>query len=131
MKRILIVLFSIISGISPGNSQSFYKNIKVGQAEKLIRLHDGIGDLVILDVRTPGEFEKGHIKGAVNFDYWNKEFQDSISRLDRKKIYLVYCASGVRSGNAMKLMRTLGFERLYNMRGGTFAWKAAKFPLVI
>lgn len=110
--------------------QSFHKNIKVGQAEKLIRLHDGIGDLVILDVRTPGEFVKGHIRGAVNFDYWNKDFHDSIARLDRKKIYLVYCASGVRSGNAMKLMRTMGFERIYNMKGGTFSWKAAKFPLV-
>ena len=92
--------------------------------------HEGKDDMTLLDVRTPGEFGRGYIKGAINIDFWGKGFVDSVSKLDKSRIYLVYCASGVRSGGAMKKMRNLGFEKIYNMKGGMFGWRAAKRPVV-
>jgi rhodanese-related sulfurtransferase len=129
MKLLLITLLMTMLGFFQSPADGFYLNIKTAQAEKLIREHEGKGDMVILDVRTPGEYTDGHISGAVNIDFWSKGFADSVSKLDPKQVYLVYCTSGVRSGGAMKKMRKLGFERIYNMKSGMFGWRAAKLPL--
>ena len=118
----LLIFLPMIEG-------AFYKNIRAVEAEKLMKDHEGKGDLVILDVRKPGEFADGHIKGAINIDFWNKGFVDSVSKLDKKGLYLVYCTSGVRSGGAMKKMKSLGFEKIYNMKSGMFGWRAAKLPV--
>jgi len=130
MKQILLTILISFVGFVPVTAGNVYHNIKVSQAEKMIREHEGKGTLVILDVRKPGEFSGGHIKGAINIDFWSKAFSDSVSKLDKKQMYLVYCTSGVRSGGAAKEMRKLGFEKLYNMKGGMFGWRAAKLTLV-
>jgi phage shock protein E len=130
MKPFIITLLISILGFSPVTGGNFFRNIKVAQADKLIREHEGKGDLVILDVRKPGEFAAGHIKGAINIDFWSKGFAGSASKLDKEQTYLVYCTSGVRSGGAMKEMRKLGFAKIYNMKKGLFGWRAAKLPLV-
>ncbi|MFA6482377.1 MAG: rhodanese-like domain-containing protein [Bacteroidales bacterium] len=129
MKRISFILLIAVLGFSPIIAGNFYRNIKVKQADKMIRDHEKNGDLFILDVRSPGEFAHGYIKGAVNIDFWGKGFTDSVSKLDKTRIYLVYCTSGVRSTGAMKKMRTLGFEKVYNMKGGMFGWRAARLPV--
>ncbi|MFP4409309.1 MAG: rhodanese-like domain-containing protein [Spirochaetaceae bacterium] len=72
----------------------------------------------ILDVRTPNEFEEGHIPGAKNFDISHPEFPRWLQRLPRKCPYFVYCRSGARSLTACQLLATLGFERIYNLREG-------------
>lgn len=131
MKPLLSILLISILGYLPFEGGNFYRNIKVAQADKLIREHEGKGDLVLLDVRKPGEFAGGHIKGAINIDFWSKGFVDSVSKIDKKQVYLVYCTSGVRSGGAMKKMRNLGFEKIYNMKSGLFGWRAARLPLVM
>lgn len=130
MKQIVFALLFALSSIIPVAGQSFNRNIGIKQADKLIRDHEFKGDLVILDVRTPGEFAERHIKGAININYWDKGFIDSISVFDRTRIYLVYCTSGVRSGGAMKKMRRLGFEKICNMKKGMFGWRAARLPLI-
>jgi rhodanese-related sulfurtransferase len=130
MKRLLFIILASVLGISPSMGVDFYRNIKVKQAVKLIREHENKGDMTILDVRSPGEFTKGFIKGAINIDFWGKGFVDSVTKLDKSRIYLVYCASGVRSSGAMKKMRKLGFQQIYNMKGGMFGWRAAKLPTI-
>ncbi len=78
----------------------------------------------ILDVRTAGEFQSGHIKNALQADWLNKtQFADRTQYLDKNKPVLVYCASGVRSGQAMQLMAKQGFKQVYNLEGGMSAWK--------
>lgn len=130
MKKVLLILLMASTGLTMSFGGDFYKNIKARQADKVISQHEGSRDLVILDVRTPGEFARGYIRGAVNIDFWSQGFVDSVSKLDRKVIYLVYCASGVRSAGAMKKMRQLGFEKIYNMKGGMFSWRAIGFPVI-
>jgi len=130
MQPLLSILLISTLGLFPIQGGNFYRNIKVSQADKLIREHEGKGDLVILDVRKPGEYAGGHIKGAINIDFWSKGFSDAVSQLDKKQVYLVYCTSGVRSKGAMKGMRKLGFGKIYNMRSGLFGWRAARLPLV-
>lgn len=86
-------------------------------------------DVVILDVRTPGEFATGHIANAINIDAESGSFASQIESLDKTKTYAVYCRSGNRSGNATKIMAESGFTSLYNMLGGTIDWTNSGFPL--
>jgi phage shock protein E len=82
-------------------------------------------EVVILDVRTPGEYQSGHVKGATNLDYY-ANFEAEVQKLPKDKIYLLHCASGRRSGEATAIMRKLGYKA-YNM-GGFAAVQSAGFP---
>jgi rhodanese-related sulfurtransferase/thioredoxin-related protein len=84
---------------------------------------------VILDVRTPEEFAAGHLPGAVNLDVSASNFQEKAALLDRRRIYLVHCASGVRSVRACEKLNRLDFPNLYNLPGGFRAWVKAGKPV--
>lgn len=83
---------------------------------------------VLIDVRTIEEFNEGHIKDAVNIDFYKPTFEDEIDEFDKRKRYLIYCRSGNRSRQAMYLMRDLGFEEVYNLSHGIISWNENNFP---
>ena len=86
--------------------------------------------LIILDIRTPREFAEGHLKGAKNIDFFEEDFAAKVDKLDRKKGYLVHCASGGRSGKSMKLFKEKGFTTIYHIADGYKGWVAAELPTV-
>ena len=79
--------------------------------------------LVILDVRTPEEYENGCLPGALNIDIQDKSFYKTIKPLDRFKLYIVYCKSGIRSEEAISVMNKLGFKNVLHMFEGMDGWK--------
>ena len=87
-------------------------------------------NIQILDVRTPKEFFGGHIKNALQAD-WNdkKEFDRRIAFIDKNKPVYVYCLAGGRSAAAADKMRKAGYTNVYELSGGTNAWRAASKPL--
>lgn len=87
--------------------------------------------VVVLDVRTPDEFNEGHIQGAMNIDVEASNFADEIAKLDKTKTYAVYCHSGNRSGVATKAMAKAGFAHLFNLENGISDWMAKGMPVVI
>lgn len=87
-----------------------------------------IPDANILDVRTPEEFEKGHIKNALNYDWNGSSFEQQIATLDKSKPVFVYCLSGGRSAMAAEVMRDRGFKQVYEMKGGFMKWRTAGLP---
>lgn len=84
---------------------------------------------VILDVRTPEEFDQGFIANAVNIDYRGDNFQSEIAKLDKSKTYFVYCLSGGRSASAASYMQSNGFKSVINLDGGILAWQGAGLPI--
>ena len=82
---------------------------------------------VVLDVRTPGEYNTGHLQGADNYDFLGGEFSRRMGDLDKSRTYYLYCASGNRSGTAAQMMLNAGFERVYNV-GGFTDLKAGGLP---
>lgn len=89
-------------------------------------------DAVILDVRTPMEYEQSHITGAINVDVQNDDFESLAGGLDRDKTYLVHCTRNPengRSNRALETLQRLGFTNLYSLEGGYVAWKDASLPL--
>lgn len=78
---------------------------------------------VILDVRTPDEWSRGIIPGAINIDiYKGQGFIYAVEELDKNKNYYVYCAAGARSGQACNIMNQMGFANTYNLAGGISQW---------
>ena len=86
--------------------------------------------VITLDVRTPGEFAEGHVEGARLIDFQSGNFENEIAALDKNATYAVYCRSGNRSGQAVKVMQDAGFTNVFNMNGGVIDWANAGLPLV-
>jgi rhodanese-related sulfurtransferase len=86
--------------------------------------------VVTLDVRTPGEFAEGYIQGARLIDFQSGNFENEIATLDKNATYAVYCRSGNRSGQAVKVMQDAGFTNVFNMNGGVIDLANAGLPLV-
>jgi rhodanese-related sulfurtransferase len=86
--------------------------------------------VVILDVRTSGEFMMGHIENAINIDVEGMTFEGDIANLDKSATYAVYCQSGRRSNIAVGKLKDAGFTNLFNLTNGIQDWQAAGLPLV-
>ena len=86
--------------------------------------------VVTLDVRTPAEFAEGYIEGARLIDFQSGNFEKEIATLDENATYAVYCRSGNRSGQAVRIMQDAGFTNVFNMNGGVIDWANAGLPLV-
>ena len=130
----IILLFIILFGfILPSCQAKQEQNITAlspKEASNLIEKHKGDFDFVILDIRTPGEYQSGHLQNAVMIDFYSKSFADKIGHLDKEKSYLVYCRSGNRSARSMDLFRKLRFQKVYHLSTGIKGWNSEGLPLV-
>lgn len=113
--------------------------VAVGETDepaiRLVSPQEGAGIIeaespVVLDVRTPKEFDEGHVADAALIDFYEADFADRIAELDPDASYVVYCRSGNRSGQAVALMQELGFVDVADVDGGVVAWSEAGFDLV-
>ncbi|MEI6817086.1 MAG: thioredoxin domain-containing protein [Bacteroidota bacterium] len=85
---------------------------------------------VLIDVRTPEEYSKGHLQNSKNFDWNGDDFQNQTSKLEKGMPVFIYCLSGKRSAAAASKMRTDGFKEVYELNGGIMKWRAANLPEV-
>jgi len=85
--------------------------------------------IVLLDVRTQGEYDSERISNTPLFPV--QSLEENISDLKKYKNnkIIVYCRSGNRSGMAVKILRQHGFNAV-NMQGGIIQWKAERFPTI-
>ena len=98
-----------------------WKNLGVQDAEALAKRPE----VIILDVRTEKEFKFVRIPRAINIDVLADGFAQKISKLQKDKTYLVYCATGRRSVTACQTMSDAGFAHINNLTGGIKAWEQA------
>ena len=71
---------------------------------------------IIVDVRTPGEFASGHIKGSINIPV--DQLSKNLSKLkDKNKTIITCCASGMRSASAKGILKSAGYTSVYNGGG--------------
>ena len=91
--------------------------VKVSTPEfnELMKKHP---EMTVLDIRTPGEFNEKHIKGALNIDFSAPEFADKLNRVEKNRPVLLYCRSGNRSGKSLAAFQKLGFKKIYHLNNG-------------
>ncbi len=130
MKKNLLLFFAIIllAGIAV-QAQHKYHNITVQQADSLIKARADNPDFVVLDIRTPVEYEKGHLENSEMLNFLTTKGKREIFKLDKEKSYLIYCRSGGRTGKLLKKMKIRRFHEVYNMLGGMKAWTKEGLPV--
>lgn len=121
-------LFAQKTGSAPAATAraGVVKEVSPDEAEKLLK---GNPQIIVLDVRTPGEFAAGHIAGARNLDFKAADFAAKIAALDKGKSYLVHCAAGGRSAKTLDLMEGKNFAPIYHLSEGFRAWEKAGKPV--
>ena len=83
----------------------------------------------ILDVRTAGEYQSGHIANALQANWLDpKEFKNRTQHLDKSKIIYIYCQSGGRSASAQAALMEAGFK-VVNLEGGMSNWRMQQMPV--
>jgi rhodanese-related sulfurtransferase len=95
-----------------------YENLKGAEFKTKYNQSKGA---VLVDVRTPGEFRSGTIRGSRNIDFMSASFGSQVATLDKSKEYFLFCRSGSRSAQACNLMAKEGFK-VYNLAGGIGEW---------
>jgi rhodanese-related sulfurtransferase len=143
MRRIIISLLVIVpflamscgAGDSSSSNASQTKDQKSGTFKNvsvtdLNTAMSDESDIIILDVRTPGELTGGYVDGAKNIDINNSNFKTEAANLDKSKTVYVYCRSGHRSQNASKVLISMGFTDVRNVEGGFIAWSQKGYKSV-
>jgi len=123
-----LLVLSVLSAADGAGSRT--TEVTVERARALLAEKSGRAGLVLLDVRTPEEYAQGHLKGAMNLNVASPEFVDRLGRLDRARTYLVYCRTGNRSTQAVRMMERLGFKSILHMGEGIVGWQRSRLPLV-
>lgn len=123
-----MVLASLLLSSSPLFASEGFRDVDVKEAAEMVSREKNNSDFVILDVRTKGEYDEGHLYDSTNIDVNSGNFEKEVSKLDRNKTYLVYCRSGKRSKMAQGKMKDLGFRNVINMKSGFLGWAEGKNP---
>lgn len=128
MKKFLLIIIAILglSCASNAHSNKSFTDMNVNQFAKFIS-EDGVQ---LLDVRTPEEYNEGHLNNAININVFDDDFLDQASKnLDKNKPVAVYCRSGKRSADAAEKLASKGYK-VTNLLGGIMAWTKDGQPIV-
>lgn len=128
MKSLLAIVAALFLGAIASDAQTAAaaKNIKPDEAEKLIKENPKI---LVLDVRTPKEFQQGRIPKATNISIIDPDFDAKLAALDKSQPVIVHCAAGGRSRNSLPKLEEHKFTNVYHLYGGFKAWQEAGKPV--
>jgi rhodanese-related sulfurtransferase len=102
-----VALVLVVAACSSGTAEGVgVRTVSASEAVKVL------ASRVVIDVRSPAEVAEGAITGATVLDFNAGEFEAKIGDFDRNAAYLVYCRSGNRSGQAVAIMKELGFTNV-------------------
>jgi len=125
MKKLLFLLLLAAASLTSCQSQNQTASEDEGvlPVEKYQAKLAEMEGAQLLDVRTPKEYEDGHIEGAVNIDYFDENFlSQAEQRFNKDQPVMLYCRSGNRSAKATAIMKEAGFKEIYDLKGGYMQW---------
>ncbi len=108
------------AGAATARLDGGFKEIKAADYEKQRKSRKAI----VLDVRSPEEFARGHVPGAINMDINAPGFAQRAASLSKSKTILVNCHAGSRGAIASAELARLGFKTVCNLEGGLAAWES-------
>ena len=112
---------SVISMLLGGNNSMDDTIKRLSPTEFKAQVQDK--NVQLVDVRTPREYDQGHIPGAINIDFYSRKFTSEFNELAKDKAVYVYCRSGKRSSYSAKKIAALGFTKIYDLQGGILNYK--------
>ena len=121
-----MLLFLIVSFAFSCGKSSVDKSSLVSPQE-LSEVQD---EIVLIDVRTPQEYQQGHIENSMNINIAGDSFKEEVQKLDRSQPIYVYCKVGGRSAKAASMLKEMGFEEVYDLEGGIRNWESSGMEIV-
>ena len=91
------------------------ENLTKEEVEEMMRSSSNV---ILLDVRSHQEYEEGHLNGAKNIPVYDLYRNAPKMLTDKEAIIIAYCTVGVRSENAINILRKMGYKNLYHLEGG-------------
>lgn len=130
MKNIYIVALAIFATLvlvlsctkNKVDTNNFKNGSRINSKEALALISENNYKDIILDVRTPSEFQDKRIKNSINIELGTLEKMAKVKLKDKNKRIYVYCRSGNRSTTATKILVNLGYTDVVNI-GGINSWK--------
>mgnify|MGYP003343994731 CR=1 FL=1 len=119
---VLLITFISTSFFYNCKEQAKAQNLQLITSEEMEELLN-LEDVQLVDVRTPSEYNEGHVPNAQNIDFLDENFDEQIESLDKSKPIIVYCKSGGRSAKCASKLVEKGFEKIYDLEGGFSQWK--------
>ena len=109
----------------------FFKTANVSEVsvERVKQAIDTHEHCIIVDVRTVGEYQRGHIAGSVNIPLDQIDASTMTAYQDKTIPVYAYCLSGSRSIEAVQKLSALGYTAVNSMSHGVLAWRIKQFPL--
>ncbi len=129
MKHLTIIFYILAIPLFLNCGQKASLQNKLLSAQEFKNFIDSM-DVHLVDVRTAGEFNQGHIEGAMNIDFMARNFSEQLTQLSQDKPIVIYCRTGRRSGLSIKTLTELGFSDIYDLKGGTINWQKEGLKLV-
>jgi len=124
----LTAMIAVLAGAcSSGSVTQTIELVSPSKAAEVIA--DQPDGLVVLDIRTPEEFNEARLADAIMVDYYAADFADQLDQLDKNVPYVLYCRTGNRSSDAVKTMKELGFTEVYEIDGGIVNWYEQGYPV--
>lgn len=107
MKQLVLIAALTLSTFVSAQEKNVNSSTEVATSSKLL-----------IDVRTPEEFNEGTINDAINIDFYNENFKENISKFNRDIEIIVFCKAGGRSEEALEVFKDLGFSNVKQLEGG-------------
>lgn len=123
MNRILFVVVALLLTAVPVFSAG-YKNISSPEAKRMIEQNKNV---ILLDVRTPGEYRQARMKGSILIPI--NEIERRLQEVPKGRPVIVLCAVGSRSNLVAGFLSGKGFSEVYNMQDGIIGWSRNGFPV--
>ena len=116
MFRLAIIMILFLNSCNSSTPD----NIKYISTSDYILSSSDVAELI--DVRTPTEFDSGHIQDAVNIDFFSESFQTEILSLNKDSKIILYCRTNNRSSKSADLLKNNGFKDISVIMGGVSEW---------
>ncbi|MDC0870921.1 rhodanese-like domain-containing protein [Flavobacteriaceae bacterium] len=122
MKKLFLILVLICSFTSCAQETKKPQLISQEEFAKI-----STKEVQLLDLRTPQEQQQGFIEGAILINFFDSDFISKVTtRFDKNKPLYIYCAVGGRSNKAARKLISVGFDSIYDLKGGFTKWKNLK-----
>ncbi len=125
---LFLALVAILAWMFASEFSRVMSGVRPVDAPQATRLYNK-EDALFVDVRAENEFGKGHIPGAINITPGNLDKKNKRLERNKQKPVIVYCQNGMSSGKTGKQLRSLGYEQVYQLKGGFASWEAANLPI--
>lgn len=131
IRSLLLLILALSILVTACSSDTTTQSIElVSPADATQVIADDPAGLVVLDIRTPEEFNEARLADAIMVDFYADDFADQLDTLDKDVPYVMYCRTGNRSSDAVKTMKDLGFVEVYEIDGGIVNWYEQGYPVV-